>query len=87
MGFACPERQTAADFLTSLTSPSEREVRPGYENRVPRTPDEFADVWKKSEDYRRLLQDIEAYQQEFPLHGEQLEKFKQSRAAQQAKRM
>lgn len=87
MGFACPERQTTADFLTSLTSPSEREVKPGYENRVPRTPDEFAEVWKASGDHRRLLHDIHAYKEEFPLHGEQLQKFKQSRAAQQANRM
>jgi hypothetical protein len=36
------ERQTTADFLTSLTSPAERIVKPGFENMVPRTPDEFA---------------------------------------------
>lgn len=87
MGFHCPQRQTTADFLTSLTSPSEREVKPGFENRVPRTPDEFADVWKKSAECKRLLQDIDSYKQQYPVAGEQLEKFKQSRAAQQAKRM
>ncbi|KAK9433828.1 ABC-transporter extracellular N-terminal-domain-containing protein [Lipomyces doorenjongii] len=49
MGFDCPDRQTTADFLTSLTSPSERVVKPDYENRVPRTPDEFVTAWKNIE--------------------------------------
>ena len=44
MGFYCPPRQTTADFLTSLTSPAEREVRLGFEGRVPNTPDEFVTV-------------------------------------------
>ncbi|EEB87302.1 hypothetical protein MPER_15408, partial [Moniliophthora perniciosa FA553] len=38
MGFECPERQTTADFLTSLTNPAERRARPGFEHKVPRTP-------------------------------------------------
>ena len=41
MGYDCPQRQTTADFLTSLTNPTECFVRPGYENKVPRTPEEF----------------------------------------------
>lgn len=36
MGYECPQRQTTADFLTSLTNPAERVVRPGHENRVPK---------------------------------------------------
>ncbi|KAL7268765.1 Multidrug resistance protein [Rhizina undulata] len=87
MGFNCPDRQTTADFLTSLTNPMERLVKRGYENRVPRTPDEFAERWKDSEERKRLLRDIDAYNQEYPLGGQQVEIFKQSRSAQQAKRM
>jgi hypothetical protein len=87
MGFHCPERQTTADFLTSLTSPSEREAIPGYENRVPRTPGEFVEAWKNSGEYQALLKDIAAYKTEFPLHGQHLEDFTKSRAAQQANRM
>lgn len=86
MGFHCPDRQTTGDFLTSLTSPAERIVREGYENRVPRTPDEFYGVWKKSQDRAQLLQDIAAFEREFPVGGEHLGKFLQSRRAQQAKR-
>jgi len=85
MGFDCPDRQTDADFLTSMTSPLERVVRPGWEDRVPRTPDEFAARWKESADRVELMRQIEEYNQRFPVGGEQLEKFKQSRKAQQAK--
>lgn len=86
MGFQCPDRATTGDFLTSLTNPAERVVREGFENRVPRTPDEFHEVWKKSQDRAQLLQDIEAFEREFPVGGEHLEKFLLSRRAQQAKR-
>ncbi|KAE8348673.1 ABC-2 type transporter-domain-containing protein [Aspergillus coremiiformis] len=85
MGFECPERQTTADFLTSLTSPSERIVKPGYEGKVPRTPDEFAAVWKSSKAYATLIRDIEEYNQQFPLGGESVQKFVESRKAMQAK--
>jgi len=86
MGFEPPERQTTPDFLTSLTSPQERKARAGYENRVPRTPDEFVQRWKASETYRRLIAEIEEYNNQYPVGGEALELFKQSRRAQQAKR-
>ncbi|GLA75640.1 hypothetical protein AtubIFM55763_006921 [Aspergillus tubingensis] len=86
MGFDCPDRQTTADFLTSLTSPTERMVRKGYERLVPRTPDEFAARWRASAERRQLLADIEAFQHEFPLGGEKLKEFNRSRAAEKAKR-
>lgn len=85
MGFDCPERQTTADFLTSLTSPAERIVKPGYENRVPRTPDEFAEAWKTSAAYKSLMKEIDEYDQSYPLGGEALQKFVDSRRAMQAK--
>lgn len=85
MGFECPDRQTTADFLTSLTSPTERLVRPGYENTVPRTPDEFAARWKQSVERKQLLTDIEAFQSEFPTGGNKLEEFNRSRAAEKSK--
>ncbi|RAK94492.1 hypothetical protein BO79DRAFT_185084 [Aspergillus costaricaensis CBS 115574] len=86
MGFDCPDRQTTADFLTSLTSPTERKVRKGHERLVPRTPDEFAARWRASAERRQLLADIEAFQHEFPLGGEKLKEFNRSRAAEKAKR-
>lgn len=81
MGYLCPDRQTTADFLTSLTSPSERIVRPGYENKVPRTPDEFAAVWKQSEMYQNLRREIDEYDKENPIGGPSVERFSKGRAA------
>ncbi|KAF2471821.1 ABC drug exporter AbcA [Lindgomyces ingoldianus] len=85
MGFDCPDRQTDADFLTSMTSALERVVRQGFEDRVPRTPDEFAQRWKDSPERVQLMQEIEQYDQKYPIGGEQFQKFKESRRAQQAK--
>ncbi|KAF1950929.1 putative multidrug resistance ABC transporter [Byssothecium circinans] len=85
MGFDCPDRQTDADFLTSMTSAIERVVRPGWEDRVPRTPDEFAQRWKDSPERAQLLKEIDAYEQKYPVGGEHLQKFTESRRAQQAK--
>ncbi|WVO17570.1 hypothetical protein L204_105267 [Cryptococcus depauperatus] len=61
MGFYCPPQQTVPDFLTSLTSPSERQARPGFEQRVPRTPEEFAAAWRKSSNYSDLTKEIAAF--------------------------
>ncbi|KAL4885202.1 ABC-2 type transporter-domain-containing protein [Aspergillus karnatakaensis] len=85
MGFDCPDRQTTADFLTSLTSPTERLVRKGFEGRVPRTPDEFAARWKASTERKQLLEEIGAFQNEYPIGGSKLEEFNRSRAAEKAK--
>jgi ATP-binding cassette subfamily G (WHITE) protein 2 (PDR) len=85
MGFDCPDRQTTADFLTSMTSAQERVVRPGWEGRVPVTPDNFATRWKESPQRKALLVDLDEYDQKYAIGGEYLEKFKESRRAQQAK--
>ncbi|KAH7308379.1 ABC-2 type transporter-domain-containing protein [Stachybotrys elegans] len=61
LGFVKPERATVADFLTSLTNPAERMVRPGFEHRAPRSPSEFADAWKYSPDAMRLAEEITAF--------------------------
>jgi ABC-type multidrug transport system ATPase subunit len=84
LGFYCPERQTTADFLTSITSASERIVRPGFEQRVPRSPDEFAEVWKRSPERMELLIEIQAFERVFELGGHQLQLFKKARRHAQA---
>ncbi len=85
MGYICPPRQRIADFLTSLTNPHERIVAPGFESKVPRTPDEFAREWALSQERRQLLDDIEVFEEEYPLDGRDLEQFEISRKAQQTK--
>lgn len=85
LGFDCPDRQTAADFLTSMTSPQERIVRKGFENRVPRSPDEFAAAWKASPERQRLLQEIDDFDRKYPFNGDSTQQFAASRKAQKAK--
>ncbi|CAI6093107.1 unnamed protein product [Clonostachys chloroleuca] len=85
LGFECPSRQTTPDFLTSMTAPSERVVRKGFEGKVPRTPDEFAECWKNSEEYKALQREIEEYKQEYALNGPHAEEFRAGKKAVQGK--
>ncbi|KAF2723016.1 hypothetical protein K431DRAFT_311408 [Polychaeton citri CBS 116435] len=85
MGWYCPPRQTTGDFLTSVTNPGERKPREGFEDKVPRTPDEFANYWRSSTEYQDLQRDIEAYEEEYP-HGNQhrLDALRSTKRSQQA---
>lgn len=85
LGFHCPERQTTADFLTSMTSPQERVVRPGFEARVPRTPEDFANAWISSKQRQQLMQDIDAYNRRFAAGKEGLKNFAATRKERQSK--
>ncbi|KAK1690168.1 ABC-2 type transporter-domain-containing protein [Colletotrichum godetiae] len=85
LGFECPARQTTPDFLTSMTAPTERVVRPGWESRVPRTPDEFAACWKESRECAALKQKIEQYKADHPLDGPDAEVFRNQKQSVQAK--
>ncbi|KAM0433852.1 hypothetical protein ACHAPT_003795 [Fusarium lateritium] len=87
MGYDCPPRQTTADFLTSLTNPEERIVRPGFEGKVPRTSEEFADAWRMSQHKVNLLRDIAAFQHRYPVGGEEVEKLTNIKKAQKARFM
>lgn len=69
-----------------MTSAGERVIRPGWEARVPNTPEEFASRWKTSQERQHLLEHIKAYDRNYAIGGEYLEKFRMSRKAQQSKR-
>lgn len=81
LGFACAERATTADFLTSLTSPAERIIRAGWELRVPRTAEEFEQAWRTSIDRTRLLHEIEDFQLDHSNESEELRKLQHVREA------
>lgn len=66
-GWVCPPRQTTGDFLTSVTNPDERQAKPGMENRVPRTPEDFEKLWLNSPEYQQLQKDIAGYEEEYPV--------------------
>lgn len=85
LGFQCPDAQTVPDFLTSMTSPSERIVRPGFESRVPRTSDDFAQCWQQSDERKILLKEIEAYSQAHPLNSTSQSDFAHARRMEKSK--
>ncbi|KAK5138566.1 hypothetical protein LTR08_000154 [Meristemomyces frigidus] len=85
MGFFCPQRQTTGDFLTSVTNPSERTPREGFEGRVPRTPDDFQEYFLKSNDYQLLLKEIDEHTREYSDNAGQLDSFRTSKRDAQAK--
>ncbi|KAL8826772.1 MAG: hypothetical protein Q9191_003588 [Dirinaria sp. TL-2023a] len=88
LGFHCPERETTADFLTSVTDPKQRIVREGYEAKAPRTAEEFEKVYRNSETYRRVLADVEDYEKRLAETDYQdAREFKQSVKEQQSKRV
>ena len=62
LGFVCPERWTTPDFLTSVSDQHERSVRSGWENRIPRSSQEFAEAYRNSIAYRKNLEDIQDFE-------------------------
>ncbi|GAO19307.1 uncharacterized protein UV8b_05188 [Ustilaginoidea virens] len=62
LGFECRERWTTPDFLTSVTDEHERNVRGGWEDRIPRSPQDFAHLYKTSQVYRDTLADMEDFE-------------------------
>lgn len=64
LGFDCPERWTTADFLTSVSDEHERSVRSGWEQRIPRSPEEFQDAYRNSEVYKKNMADVESFESE-----------------------
>ncbi|KAI4255334.1 MAG: hypothetical protein LQ352_002620 [Teloschistes flavicans] len=86
LGFVSPDRQTTADFLTSVTDPNQRIFREGFELSAPRTPTDFERIFKTSETYKKVLADVagyEAYVQNSG--GEDARQFKQSVQEQKSK--
>ncbi|KAF2139372.1 uncharacterized protein K452DRAFT_275615 [Aplosporella prunicola CBS 121167] len=64
LGFHQPKRWTSADFLTSVTDENERHIREGWENRIPRSPEQFGEAFLKSERHKENLREIEEFEQE-----------------------
>ena len=62
LGFHCPDRETTADFLTSVTDPVQRIYREGYEAQAPKTAEEFERAFKYSPNYQKVLADVADYE-------------------------
>ncbi|KAH6658427.1 putative ABC multidrug transporter [Truncatella angustata] len=64
MGFECAPGANIADFLTSVAVHTEREILPGYENRVPNTVEEFETAYKASDIYAEMARQINSQSRE-----------------------
>lgn len=87
MGYVCPFRQTTPDFLTSVTSPSERVLNEDFlkqGRKIPQTPEEMADYWRNSPEYQTLLKQIEEY--DLSCTAETRDAIKAAHIAKQSKR-
>ncbi|KAL7794314.1 ABC-2 type transporter domain-containing protein [Trichoderma ceciliae] len=73
LGFDCPDRWTTADFLTSVSDQHERSIRSGWEQRIPRSPVEFFDAYRKSAIYTENIADMEAFEKEVRHQAEERE--------------
>jgi hypothetical protein len=63
LGFQCEDRKSTPDFLTGLTNPQERKIRPGAEN-VPTNSVDLEDAYKRSPEHERAMQEMREYEQE-----------------------
>ncbi|KAI4169784.1 MAG: hypothetical protein LQ343_005433 [Gyalolechia ehrenbergii] len=62
LGFHCPDRQTTADFLTSVTDTTQRVYREGFEHSTPKAPIDFERAFKNSASYQKVLADVADYE-------------------------
>ncbi|EFA80736.1 ABC transporter G family protein [Heterostelium album PN500] len=62
LGFDCEQRKSVADFLTGISNPQERLVRPGFEGRVPETSGDLEEAWKNSELFRQQMEAQQLYE-------------------------
>lgn len=64
LGFECPPRWTTPDFLTSVSDPHARRVKSGWEDRIPRTAEEFESAYLKSDERALAVKDVEDFEKE-----------------------
>jgi ABC-type multidrug transport system ATPase subunit len=64
LGFHCPPQSTTADFLTSLCDANARQFQPGKEASTPKTAEELETIFRSSDAYKRLLDDVSLYERQ-----------------------
>ena len=65
LGFEPANRQTTPDFLVAVTDPNARGVRKGFENRAPRTADDFTKKFLECDIATINQQDMDSYRKDF----------------------
>jgi ABC-type multidrug transport system permease subunit len=88
LGFYAPPRQTTPDFLTSICDRASRQFREGYEHRCPKTAEELEKAFRESPAYKRLLADVEDFEQHLQKTGHaDMQRFKESVQEQKSRRV
>ncbi|KAF9871112.1 ABC drug exporter [Colletotrichum karsti] len=64
LGFQQLHRQTTPEFLTAITAPNERRIRPEYTGPLYLDPDSLASRFRSSDIYTQLLEEISRYKAE-----------------------
>lgn len=64
MGFRCAPGANIADFLTSVAVHMERKILPGFENRVPNTPEDFETAYRASVTRAEMIREIKSQSQQ-----------------------
>ncbi|PTU20673.1 hypothetical protein P175DRAFT_0458220 [Aspergillus ochraceoroseus IBT 24754] len=55
LGFVYTDGANVGDFLTGVTVPTERKIRPGFENRFPRNADAILAEYQHSQTYSQMI--------------------------------
>ena len=85
MGYERPSRQATAEYLTALTDRNGyHQIRPGFEDKVPRSVEEFERYWLESPEFAQLRADITSYKAEIDSQKTR-ELYNQSLAEEKAK--
>ncbi|KAJ5667477.1 ABC multidrug transporter atrF [Penicillium longicatenatum] len=64
LGFYCSDQVTTADFLTSVCDVNAREFQPGREASTPKTAEELERVFKSSDTYKHILDNVSTYEKQ-----------------------
>lgn len=86
LGFMCPEGMSAPDFLTSMSSASQRTSVPGLEDIVPRTPDDFVKAWVHSTERKQLLGQISDHNAQHPPMSQSYQQFAEQRRLEKSRK-
>ncbi|KAJ2890482.1 ATP-binding cassette transporter snq2, partial [Coemansia aciculifera] len=73
IGIQKPLRQTTSDFLTGVTQLHERKVVAGWEDRAPKTAQEFEQLWLESSQRQVVAQQVSAFQAQLEQDGRSAE--------------
>ncbi|KAI5303915.1 hypothetical protein KEM56_007064 [Ascosphaera pollenicola] len=63
LGFECPPRWTTPDFVTTVSDVNARRIKKGYEDRIPRSSEDFEQAYNRSSVRAAALNDMHEFEQ------------------------